>query len=137
MRNDKILFPPFRSWPYVSTFPPSNLTCSLQDSEYSDTGPAPTLQDKAIDSFGVSIGLVQFFGTQSRCGPTSTSDLANASQHGTPEDDTGDEDSDDESDTNENYSTLARHFQPIETTKGKPVLESHPYIVSRWVSVLG
>ena len=28
-RNEKILLPPFRSWPYVSTFPPPNLTCSL------------------------------------------------------------------------------------------------------------
>jgi hypothetical protein len=113
-----------------------NLTCSLQ--EYSDTGPAPTLQDKAIDSFGVSIGLVRFFGIRSRCDFT-TSNATNASEH-TPEDDAGDEDSDDETDTdnsNEDYSTLADPFQPITITKGKPVLESHPYIVTQWVASSG
>ena len=101
---------------------PPNPTFSLQ--QYSDTGPAPTLQDKAIDSFGVSIGLVRFFGIQSRCGLT-TSNAANVSEHA-PEDNTGDEDLDDE--------TLTDHIQPIATTKGEPVLESHPYIVSHWVA---
>jgi hypothetical protein len=132
-KNEKVLLPPFRSWPYVSTFPPFNLTCSLQN--YSDTGPAPTLQDKAIDSCGASIELVRFFGIRSRCSLT-TSNAANASEH-TPEleDDTGDhEDSDDETDT-DNLSDLTlppAHFQPIiGTSKGKPVLESHPYIVSQ------
>ena len=109
---------------YLLFFSP-NLTCSLQ--EYSDTSPAPTLQDKAIDSFGVSMGLVQFFGIRSQCDLT-TSDTTNASQH-TPEDNTSDEDSDDETDINEKYPTLAH--QPIAITKGKSVLESHPYIVSR------
>ena len=106
-----------------------NPTCSLK--KYSDTGPAPTLQDKAIDSFGVSIVLVRFSGIQSRCNLT-TSNAANVSEH-TPEDDTGDEDSDDETDTNEKFSTLPNRFQLIETSKGKPVLESHPYIVTQWV----
>jgi hypothetical protein len=85
--------------------------------EYSDTGPAPTLQDKAIDSSGVSIGLLQFFGIRSRC----TSKASNASEH-TSEDDiaSGYEDSEDESDEDKDY-----------TSKGKPVLESHPYIISQ------
>ena len=102
-------------------------TCSRLQG-YSDTGPAPTLQDKAIDSFGVSIGLVRFSGIQSRCGLT-TSNATNASEH-THEDDTEDSEDLEEIDSDnsiENYSTLAE----ISTSKGKPVLESHPYIVSQ------
>ena len=103
--------------------------------EYSDTGPAPTLQDKAIDSFGVSIGLVRFSGIQSRCAPT-TSNALKASEHAL-EDDSGNEDFDDsdETDTDNsdgNYLTLGE----IASSKGKPVLESHPYIVSQWVASL-
>lgn len=114
---------------YLSTL---NLACSLQD--YSDTGPAPTLQDKAIDSYGVSIELVRFLGIRSRC----TSNAANVSEYTHElEDDTGDyEDSDDEAETN-NLSDLTlppAHLQPTGTSKGKPVLESHPYIVSQWVA---
>lgn len=105
-RNENFLVPHFRPWP--------------------DTGPAPTLQDKAIDSFGVSIGLVRFSGIQSRCGLTTNA--ANASEHA-QEDDTGNEDSEDsdEIDTIENDLKLGDFFT---TSKGKPVLESHPYIVT-------
>ena len=101
--------------------------------EYSDTGPAPTLQDKAIDTFGVSIGLVRFSGTQSRCGPT-TSNAVNASEHA-PEDDTGNEDADDSDETDtDNLNEIYWRPGDIATSKGKPVLESHPYIVSQWVA---
>ncbi|KAF8811336.1 hypothetical protein BYT27DRAFT_7161118 [Phlegmacium glaucopus] len=120
-RNDKILFPPFRSWP--------------------DTGPAPTLQDKAIDSFGASIGLVVFSSIQSRCvvSTVGTSNAVNASEHFLPEDDAGDEDSDDEIDgeilkDKHDQSSNSGHFKSLSaypTSKGKPVLESHPYIISR------
>jgi hypothetical protein len=101
---------------YLSTL---NLACSLQD--YSNTSPAPTLQDKAIDSCGASIELVRFLRIRSRCS-LSTSNAANASEHTPePEDDTGDhKDLDDETET-DNSSDLTlppAHFQPIGTSKG-------------------
>jgi hypothetical protein len=72
--------------------------------------------------------LVRFSGIQSRCGLT-TSNTANATEHA-QEDDTGNEDSDDSDETHtiENDSTLADFFA---SSKGKPVLESHPYIVTQ------
>ena len=122
-RNKKVLIPPFRSWPYVSTFS-SQFNCILQ--EYSDTGPAPTLQDRAIDSFGVSIALVQFYGVQSRCGLT-TSSAPNASERA-HEDDNGNEDSEDLDQTDTDSSN------EMSNSIGRPVLESHPYIVSQCVA---
>lgn len=67
-------------------------------------------------------------GIRSRCGLTA----ANASEPDhTPEDDIDNEDLDDwdESDT-DNSNELAE----IATPKGKSVLESHPYIISQWVT---
>ena len=68
------------------------------------------------------MGLIDFLGIRSRCGP--------ASEKIPSENDKGDENSNVETDSDkldENNSDIL----PAENSSLRPVLESHPYIISR------
>ena len=86
-----------------------------------------TLADEALDSFGVTVPLLQFNGIHSRC---------NNLDKGTAEDE--DEDSDEDSDDKETSADRSEHAErtflgvsALKRTNGLPVLKHHPYVITR------
>ncbi|KAF8063485.1 hypothetical protein FPV67DRAFT_246768 [Lyophyllum atratum] len=89
-----------------------------------------TLVDKALESFGASVPLVQFHGVQSRCtaggGKTEVQDNS--------DDEEEEEDLEEEPETPVKRSKRPKNapsIPPLEITDGKSVLKYHPYIVTR------
>lgn len=77
-----------------------------------------SLADKAIESFGVTIPLLSFHSVHSWC-PSDSIDISSSE----PEDDE-DEPPNQQLDDSKNLPLL-------KTTNGKPLLESHPYVITR------
>jgi len=91
-----------------------------------------TLADKSLESFGVSVPLVQFHGVQSRC---------TAGGDNTEAQDNSDDEQEQEEDFEEELETPVKPSKrpkkasltpPLDITDGKPVLKNHPYIVTRY-----
>ncbi|RDB21767.1 hypothetical protein Hypma_011097 [Hypsizygus marmoreus] len=102
---------PVRSWPFP-----------LGSADRGDK----TLADKAMESFGVSIPLIQFNGIQSQCMKSDDRDIA--------EDSTDDEDDIDIEDLSDPVVPKPKNPSvpsSLRTTNGQPSLKSHPYIVTR------
>lgn len=93
--------------------------------------------EEAIDSFGVSIPLLEFHNLHSRC-PGADSDAVDAQSSDTPEsENSDDEDEDDEYKEDKEDSGTRSLFKKFGfTTTTKPLLESHPYIITRFVNLL-
>lgn len=81
-----------------------------------------TMVEEAIDSFGLSIPLLEFANVHSRC--------ADAVDVQPRESDGSDEDEDEDVELKAAPSRVFRKFG-FTTTTGKPLLESHPYIITR------
>lgn len=143
-----------RSWPYVHHSISRNrahlsfVRFPLGSSGRSDK----TLVDEAIETFGVSVPLVRFHDIKSRCPKTDeagkkTSSEAHTTTDGTPisatadmEDDPDDPDEfDDEKgddmdrpgEDSKSFINKMSRKTILYTTKDKPVLENHPYVVTR------
>ena len=88
--------------------------------------------EEAIDSFGVSIPLLEFANVHSRCaGAGADVHAVGAQPSDTPESESSDDDEDEE-DEKGAPPRVFRKFR-FTTTTGQPLLESHPYIITRFV----
>jgi hypothetical protein len=81
-----------------------------------------TLADEALESFGVTIPLLQFNGVHSRC---------NTLDKGTAEDEDEDNDSDDKEDEETSTNPTGHATSALKRTNGLPVLKHHPYVITR------
>jgi hypothetical protein len=153
-----------RSWPYVHaallrnwTHPPLT-RFPLGSSEQSDK----TLVDEAIETFGISVPLLEFHDIKTRCikpdhwqttgknaasgGASATTGKTLTSAATTDMEEDEEEEEDDVEVLDEEKEDIQRQAAGediklimnklsrktiLQTTKGKPVLESHPYVVTR------
>ena len=90
--------------------------------------------EEAIDSFGVSIPLLEFANLHSRC-TGADGDAVDAEPSDTPESESSDEDEEDEDSEKGAPPRVFRKFG-FTTTTGKSALESHPYLITRFVNLL-
>ena len=92
-----------------------------------------TMVEEAIDSFGMSIPLLEFANFHSRC-TGADAHAVDARPSNTPESESSDEDEDEDSEKG----APPRVFRKFgfTTTTGKSALESHPYIITRFVNLL-
>jgi hypothetical protein len=94
-----------------------------------------TLVDKALESFGVTTPLLRFYDVHSRC--DNSDDSGNDSNEPADEDSESFSDSDDEDqETGSEPNNLLESSVPdvllvLQKTNGKPVLNSHPYIITQ------
>ncbi|KAG6833304.1 hypothetical protein H0H87_008936 [Tephrocybe sp. NHM501043] len=93
-----------------------------------------TLADKALESFAVSVPLIEFHGIQSRCAPETPTSTAHMN-----DDELLDEEGELEPvhvEADSESRGWTRHgsapVSSLEKTDGKDPLKSHPYIVTRW-----
>ncbi|KAF5370516.1 hypothetical protein D9615_010329 [Tricholomella constricta] len=95
-----------------------------------------SLAEQALESFGVSIPLVQFHGVKSRC-VESANDASKGSTK--PDGIVDDDDEKEEDDSDEDEKPTSSPSKPfnvsalssLQVTDGKPALKTHPYIVTR------
>ncbi|GLB42810.1 hypothetical protein LshimejAT787_1202590 [Lyophyllum shimeji] len=95
-----------------------------------------SLADKALESFGVSIPLLEFHGVQSRCtaadgNSTAASVDANENSYDEEEEDELEEETLAPDPVPSKAAKATAPRSSLEKTGGKPVLRSHPYIVTR------
>ncbi|KAF5375938.1 hypothetical protein D9615_008271 [Tricholomella constricta] len=100
---DYVDIPPVRSWPFPLGSP--------------DRG-AKTIADKAVESFGVTVPLLQFHGIKSRCNDSGI------------EQDISEKEEDD-SEERDMFGRPIVLESSLKTTWGKSALSHHPYIVTR------
>ena len=92
--------------------------------------------EEAVDSFGVSIPLLEFANVHSRCtGAGADVHAVGAQPSDTPESKSSDEDEEDEDSEKGAPPRVFRKFG-FTTTAGKSALESHPYLITRFVNLL-
>ncbi|KAJ7315037.1 hypothetical protein DFH08DRAFT_425650 [Mycena albidolilacea] len=118
-RPEVLTIPPFRSWPFPLGAP--------------DNGPQ-SAADRALDSFGISMPLLEFHEFGSKC--TNSTDSDTSSSEDKPGDDQNNENNEDE-DEEEN------HIEEKDDTAGGPLgvsdiakypehaLKRHPFVVTR------
>jgi hypothetical protein len=87
------------------------------------------LADLALESFGVTVPLLQFHGVHSRCHNSDNSDKG--SDEPADEKSYSDDDEDQEAEIEPDDNPLLPVLLSLEKTNGKPVLKSHPYIITR------
>ena len=93
-----------------------------------------TMVEEAIDSFGVSIPLLEFANVHSRCAGADVHAVG-AQPSDTPDSESSDEEEEDEEDEKGAPPRVFRKFG-FTTTTGKSALESHPYLITRFVNLL-
>jgi hypothetical protein len=93
-----------------------------------------TMVEEAIDSFGVSIPLLEFNNLHSRCAGAVDAQPSDT----TESESSGEEEEEEEDKEDSGTGGPSRVFRKLgfTTTTGKPLLESHPYIITRFVNLL-
>jgi hypothetical protein len=90
------------------------------------------LADEALESFAVTIPLLQFHDVHSRCPSSDKVQREPAEEQGNLDDDIDEEDGAAWSEPTDNakLKSLAEIIA-LQQTNGKPILKYHPYIVTR------
>lgn len=151
---DSITVPPVRTWPYVCNSLLHHSQYDLYPSRRrfplgSTSERERTFEDEAIDSYGISIPLIEFYGIHSKCSSlqsssTSTATTSVSSQTGPDsayeedelEEDTEEEEKE-ESDDKQKHGrprpddTLLKASSSLKTSTGDSALKLHPYLITR------
>jgi hypothetical protein len=93
--------------------------------------PQKTLADEALESFGVTIPLLGFYGVHSQCNSFDEGSHETAGEESPPDEDE-DEDEDGEVRDDDDTTTITpNRILNLQRTDGKPILKYHPYIITR------